>query len=222
MILCVDAVMEAAALATARAALANAVFEDGKKTAGWAARQVKHNLQLSKSDKVHSDVSELALNAIARNEVVQAAALPRTYRPPLISRYETGMSYGRHVDDAIMGSPPVRADLSYTLFLSEPEDYQGGELILELTEGDHSYKLAAGSLLLYPSTTLHRVAEVTAGIRLVVVGWIQSLCADPRLREVLFDLYRARRILFERDGKSEVVDLLSKTQSNLLRSFANP
>jgi len=132
------------------------------------------------------------------------------------------MGYGRHVDDAIMGSPAMRTDLSFTLFISEPSEYEGGELVLEMPEGDHTYKLEAGSVVIYPSTMLHRVDPVLSGVRTVVVGWIQSLVADPRLREALFDLYRVRRTLFERDGKSDALDLLNKTHSNLLRAFCAP
>jgi PKHD-type hydroxylase len=221
-ILCIGEVLDASALAKVRAELADARFEDGKKTAGWAARQVKNNLQLPGGTDPHKRVSQIALEALGAHEIVQAAALPRSFRPPLISRYETGMGYGRHVDDAIMGSPPTRSDLSYTLFISDPADYEGGELIMELSEGDHSYKLDAGSVVLYPSTMLHRVDPVRSGVRSVVVGWIQSLVPDPRLREALFDIYRVRKTLFEREGKSESLDLLNKTHSNLLRAFSTP
>lgn len=222
MILCIASVLDASALAKVRAELAGAKFEDGRKTAGWAARSVKNNLQLPGGTDAHRNVAQLAIDALTANEVVQAAALPRAYRPPLVSRYEAGMGYGRHVDDAVMGSPPMRTDLSFTLFISDPADYEGGELMLEMSEGDHSYKLDAGSVVLYPSTMLHRVEPVRSGVRNVVVGWIQSLVSDPRLREALFDLYRVRRTLFEREGKSEALDLLNKTHSNLLRAFSTP
>ena len=222
MILCIASVLDASALAKVRAELAGAKFEDGRKTAGWAARSVKNNLQLPGGTDAHRNVAQLAIDALTANEIVQAAALPRAYRPPLVSRYEAGMGYGRHVDDAVMGSPPMRTDLSFTLFISDPADYEGGELMLEMSEGDHSYKLDAGSVVLYPATMLHRVEPVRSGVRNVVVGWIQSLVSDPRLREALFDLYRVRRTLFEREGKSEALDLLNKTHSNLLRAFSTP
>lgn len=222
MILCIGSVLDGSALAKVRAELDGAKFEDGRKTAGWAARSVKNNLQLPGSSEAHGRIAKLAIDAMSANEIVQAAAMPRAFRPPLISRYEAGMGYGRHVDDAVMGSPPMRTDLSFTLFISEPSEYEGGELMLEMSEGDHSYKLDAGAVVLYPSTMLHRVEPVKSGVRTVVVGWIQSLCSDPRLREALFDLYRVRRSLFEREGKSETLDLLNKTHSNLLRAFCNP
>jgi PKHD-type hydroxylase len=222
MILCIASVLDPAALATVRTELAGAKFEDGRRTAGWAAQSVKNNVQLPSDSTSHARVTQIAIEAISSHEVVMAAALPRAFRPPLVSRYETGMSYGRHVDDAVMGTPTMRTDLSFTLFISDPAEYEGGELVLEMPEGDHSYKLDAGSVVLYPSTMLHRVDPVVSGVRTVVVGWIQSLVADPRMREALFDLYRVRRMLFEREGKSEGLDLLNKTYSNLLRAFCAP
>jgi PKHD-type hydroxylase len=222
MILCIASVLDASALATVRAELAGAEFEDGRKTAGWAAQSVKNNLQLPGASGAHARITKIAIEAMSAHEVVMASALPRAFRPPLVSRYETGMGYGRHVDDAIMGTPAMRTDISFTLFISEPSEYEGGELVLEMPEGDHTYKLEAGSVVLYPSTMLHRVDPVLSGVRTVVVGWIQSLVADPRLREALFDLYRVRRTLFERDGKSDALDLLNKTHSNLLRAFSTP
>ena len=220
MILCIASVLDSRALANIRNELASAQFEDGRRTAGWAARSVKNNLQVPGGSAAQKEIARIAIEALSAHELVQAAALPRAFRPPLVSRYETGMGYGRHVDDAVMGSPPTRTDLSFTLFISDPADYEGGELMLEMSDGDHSYKLDEGSLILYPSTMLHWVQPVRSGTRNVVVGWIQSLVGDPRLREALFDLYRARRQVFEREGKSETLDLLNKTHSNLLRMFS--
>lgn len=219
MILCIPSVLDEAALAAVRGELGGARFEDGRMTAGWAARSVKNNTQLASDSAAHASITKIAVDAMSAHEIVMAAALPRAFRPPLVSRYETGMSYGRHVDDAVMGTPAMRTDISFTLFISDPAQYEGGELVLEMPEGEHSYKLDAGSVVLYPSTALHRVDPVTNGERIVVVGWIQSLVADPRMREVLFDLYRARRMVFEREGKSDALDLLNKTHSNLLRAF---
>jgi PKHD-type hydroxylase len=222
MILCIESVLAESTLESVRGELAGANFESGRKTAGWAAQSVKNNLQLPGADAAHARITQVVIDAMSTHEIVVAAALPRAFRPPLVSRYETGMGYGMHVDDAVMGSPPMRTDLSYTVFISGPSDYEGGELVLDMPEGEHSYKLEAGSVVLYPSTTLHRVDPVSRGVRNVVVGWIQSLVADPRMREALFDLYRARRQVFEREGKSETFDLLSKTHSNLLRAFCAP
>ena len=217
MIHCIDSVLDRDSLAAVLAELGGLAFADGRATAGWAARRVKNNLQAAGSGDSHARICQLVMQKLATNEVLVAAALPRQFSPLLISRYETGMSYGTHVDDAYMGSPPMRTDLSFTVFLSRPEDYAGGELVLEQTDGEHGYKLGAGSLVLYPSTTLHRVEPVGSGTRSVVVGWIQSLCVDPRLREILFDLSRVRASLAGQAQAAELAALLNKSYSNLLR-----
>jgi PKHD-type hydroxylase len=130
------------------------------------------------------------------------------------------MGYGAHFDEGLMGQPPLRADLSYTLFLSAPEEYEGGELVLIDTEGEHPYKLRAGSLVLYPATFLHRVETVRLGSRFVAAGWIQSVCRSAGQREILLDLYRLMSSELEQRGKSAMFDVLSKTRANLLRLFA--
>jgi PKHD-type hydroxylase len=216
-IFCIASVLDGQSLESVRTDLEEIDFRDGRATAGWAARPVKNNLQSSGTTASHARITQLVLDKLCASEVLQAAALPRMFSPLLISRYEPGMSYGSHVDDAYMGSPPMRTDLSFTLFLSGPGDYSGGELIIEQPDGDHGFKLEAGSLVLYPSTTLHRVESVSAGTRTVVVGWIQSLCADSRIREILFDLSRVRLALLGHDRSSEALRLLNKCYSNLLR-----
>lgn len=221
MILCVGSILDRQSLEAMQGDLGKINFRDGRATAGWAARPVKKNLQASGETAGHTRICQLVLQKLAANEVLVAAALPRLFSPLLISRYEVGMSYGAHVDDAIMGSPPMRTDLSFTLFLSQPDDYAGGDLVMEQADGDHGFKLEAGSLVLYPSTTLHRVEPVTKGTRTVVVGWIQSLCADPRIREILFDLSRVRKSLFEQDPASPMLSLINKSYSNLLRLSSN-
>lgn len=128
------------------------------------------------------------------------------------------MAYGSHVDDALMGG--MRTDVSFTLFLSEPDTYDGGALVIETSAGEDDVKLPAGSLVAYASTTLHRVAEVTRGARLAAVGWARSYIRDPAQREVLFDLDTAHQSLFQKSGKTPEFDLLSKTSANLLRMWA--
>jgi PKHD-type hydroxylase len=217
MIHCIGSVFDRESLSTLLAELSGLEFHDGRVTAGWAARRVKNNLQAASTGGSHARITKRVLEALAGNEVLLAAALPRQFSAPLISRYEPGMGYGTHVDDAFMGSPPMRTDLSFTLFLSEPGDYAGGELVIEQADGEHGYKLEAGSLVLYPATTLHRVEPVTSGRRTVVVGWIESLCADPRHREILFDLSRVRMSLAGHPEAVGLVALLNKSYSNLLR-----
>ncbi|MDQ2697104.1 MAG: Fe2+-dependent dioxygenase [Pseudomonadota bacterium] len=221
MILCIAQVLTADELETIRAGLRQAAFVDGRQTAGWHARQVKRNAQTAPDDPRTAALRPLVAAALQRNALLQIAARPRALRPVLFSRYEPGMEYGAHVDDAVMGGArPLRSDLSLTLFLSDPADYDGGELIVETTAGEDSFRLEAGSMVVYPSSTLHRVAPVTRGVRLAAVTWVQSLVRDPARREILFDLDTVRRALHQRDGKSREFDLLAKSVANLLRLWA--
>lgn len=201
-----------------RAKLARADFVDGKTTAGWHARLVKENEQARHHDPEARRVLDLARRRLLDHPVFVAAARPKAFAGLLLSRYRPGMHYGRHVDDAIMGG--LRTDLSFTLFLCEPDSYEGGALVIEDAEGESEVRLPAGSLYLYPSTTLHRVDPVTRGERLAVVGWVRSFVRDPLAREILFDLETVRRLEFERHGKSDVFDLVSKSLANLLRCWA--
>jgi PKHD-type hydroxylase len=150
--------------------------------------------------------------------VFALAVRPKALTPLLFSRTGKGMHYGTHVDDALMRG--LRTDVSFTLFLSEPKSYGGGELVIEGTGGEDAFKLPAGSMIAYPATTLHRVNPVTRGERMVCAGWARSYVRDTAQRELLFDLDTARRRLFAREGKSEDFDLISKSVSNLLRMWA--
>jgi PKHD-type hydroxylase len=218
MILCIAQVLPADLLADVTRYLAGAKFVDGVKTAGWHARLVKANEQLSPADALHSDLIRRINAAIEEHPLFQIAARPKAVRPVMISRYTAGMLYGTHVDDAIMGG--VRTDISFTLFLSDLDFYEGGELVMEGTGGEQAYKLDAGSMILYPSGALHRVEAVTSGARIAAVGWAQSLVRDAGKREILFDLDTARRSLFQQQGKTAEFDLLSKSTANLLRLWA--
>ena len=148
-----------------------------------------------------------------------AAARPKAIPRLLISRYEPGMAYGSHVDDALMGG--VRTDLAFTLFLADPESFGGGALVIEDACGEQEVKLPAGELFLYPATTLHRVAPVTSGVRLAAVGWVRSFVRDAGRREVLFDLENAVRSVHASEGKSPLFDTLVRTRTNLLRMWAD-
>ena len=221
MILCIADVAEAALLQAARAALAEARFVDGTETAGWHAKLVKHNQQATRGNSALEEARAKLSQAVLGHDVLRGAALPRAMRPLTFSRYAPGMEYGNHVDDAIMaGDPPLRSDVSVTLFLAPPEDYDGGELVLESHNGEEAYKLPAGHALVYPSTTLHRVAPVTRGTRDVAIGWIQSLVREAAKREILFDLDTTRRSIFAAQGKSADFDRLSLSYSNLLRLWS--
>jgi PKHD-type hydroxylase len=198
-----------------RATLAQATFVDGRETAGIAARLVKNNRQAS--DRKTETVRKLVEERILAHEVFAMAVRPKALTPVMFSRYEPGMQYGSHVDDPLMQG--LRTDVSFTLFLSEPDSYAGGELVIEGASGEDSVKLAAGSLIAYPSTALHRVAAVTRGERLAAVGWARSYVRDGARRELLFELDTARRQLFKREGKSAEYDLVSKSLANLLRMW---
>lgn len=218
MLLRIGGILSSHEIAALVRSLDEADFEDGRRTAGWHARKVKRNEQASASPVVDAALAKVR-QALLANEVFVAAARPREFVKLLVSRYAPGMTYGTHVDDALMTGR--RTDLSFTLFLSEPADYAGGELVIEDTLEDRSIRLPAGDVILYPSSTLHRVEPVTRGARLAVVGWVRSFVRAPSHREILFDLELALRDVFDRDGKSPLFDRLAKTRTNLLRMWAD-
>ena len=222
MILCIDNVLNPEELQYIRSSLAQAEFVDGKLTAGWHAKLVKDNQQLSTKDTVAKSVKETVTKGLYRSQLFRMAVKPKNIRSPLISRYEAGMSYGRHVDNALMGqgNDLMRSDVSFTVFLNSPEEYEGGELVMETTQGEQSFKLEAGAMITYPSTTLHRVEAVTKGMRLVAVSWVQSLIRDPNEREILFELETTRQALFSKYGKTQEFDLVAKSCANLLRKWS--
>jgi PKHD-type hydroxylase len=196
-------------------------FIDGKTTAGWHAKLVKENTQLKQDAPQIQDLRQIAIDALKRNPIFEIGIRPKIVHSLLFSRYTEGMSYGSHVDNAFMGKEYFRSDVSFTIFLSPPDSYQGGELAIESFEGEQTFKLEAGSIVLYPSSSLHRVEKVTAGVRLVAVGWIQSLIRHSYQREILFDLDTARRSIFAQQGKTVEFDLISKSLANLLRLWAD-
>jgi PKHD-type hydroxylase len=178
---------------------------------------VKNNLQAG-NDAALQKLREKLTAKIGEHPLFRMVARPKQLSPLILSRYEPGMAYGSHVDDAIMGG--MRSDVSFTLFLSDLDTYDGGALVIETSAGEEDVRLPAGSMVVYSSTTLHRVAEVTRGARLAAVGWARSFIRDPAQRELLFDLDTARQSLFQKQGKTAEFDLLSKTSANLLRMWA--
>ncbi len=218
MLITIGNVLSSEELDAVRAALARATFVDGRETAGWAAREVKQNLQAVDTDRSLETVRKLVTERILGHEVFQLAVRPKALTPIMFSRYEGGMQYGSHVDDALMHG--MRTDVSFTLFLADPASYHGGELVIESPAGEETVKLAAGSMVAYSATTLHRVNAVSYGVRLAAVGWARSYIRDPAQRELLFDLDTARRQLFAREGKSPEFDLISKSLANLTRLWA--
>jgi PKHD-type hydroxylase len=216
MILAIADALTKADLAEVHAGLATATFVAGKATAGWSAKLVKANLQALDSPELHR-LRTLVQARLVAHAVFGLATRPKTILGPLFSRYEPGHEYGAHVDDAMMGG--VRTDVSFTLFLSAPESYDGGELVLDSPAGADTFKLDAGNIIVYPSTMLHHVAPVTRGQRLAAVGWVRSYIRHAAQRELLFELETARRRLFEREGKTPDGDLLAKCAANLLRMW---
>ena len=192
-------------------------FVDGSRTAGRGAAAVKQNRQMPPGPRADLIMrkAESALNAHAG---FRSAALPKRIIRTLVSRYEPGHSYGVHVDDAVMGAS--RSDLSFTLFLSDPGGYEGGELVLYESGGSSAVKLNAGDAVLYPTGALHEVRPVTGGHRLAVVGWVRSLVRLADQREVLFDLAVSAQEMLDRSGKTDTYDRIAKTRANLLRMWA--
>ena len=209
------AALEPQDIARIRVGLSDVPWRDGRRTAGAAARKVKANAQADSDNPKVAGLARFVREALERNEVFAAYARPARWSTLMFNRYGVGETYGTHMDDALMGpaGAKIRTDLSFTLFLSEPEAYEGGELVVEGVEGERAVKLSAGDLVLYPTGALHRVAPVTGGERLACVGWIQSFIRRADEREVLFDLARVRAALPEGEARL----LLDKASGNLLR-----
>lgn len=209
-------------LETVHQSLNTVTFVDGKNTAGWHAKLVKNNTQISKQTPEYQNLETIIKQALLRHPLFQSATFPKTIHSMLFSRYESGMFYGSHIDNSLMGENNFwRSDISFTIFLSHPFSYEGGELVIEQSDGDRHFKLELNSALIYPSSTLHRVEKVTQGVRLVAVGWVQSLIRDSYEREILFDLDTARRSIFAQQGKTREFDLITKSYANLLRKWSD-
>jgi PKHD-type hydroxylase len=205
-------------VAKVRAELKDAPFADGKKTAGGEARKVKANRQAdADNDKVKA-LMKFVRQALERNAVFQLYARPARMSAVMFNAYGKGETYGLHVDETVMGSgaSKMRTDFSFTLMLSEPDEYDGGELVVVGTEGDRSVRPKAGSMVVYSTGALHRVNPVTRGERIAAVGWVQSLIRRPDAREVMFDLGRVRIGMAEGDSRL----LLDKAMANLMRMWA--
>ncbi|MEM7546497.1 MAG: Fe2+-dependent dioxygenase [Pseudomonadota bacterium] len=207
-------------VASIRASIRDAGFVDGRKTAGARAARVKRNEQLGAGAPDKKAVQVQIVAALEGDERFCRFALPAKINRPLISRYRQGMEYGLHVDNALMDKGAIRSDLSVTVFLSGPEEYEGGELEIFSGYGPVKVKLPAGSVIVYPSSTLHRVLEVSDGERLAAVTWVQSRVRDPSRREILQDLDRARAKLSKDAPGAEETDRAHRAHANLLRMWA--
>ncbi len=228
MLLHVPQVLGAAEVAQARTILREAAWADGRITAGTQSAEAKRNTQLPEDCDATRAVQQLVLQGLERNSTFFSAALPKHISPPLINRYTAGgaNAFGNHVDSAVRylrnGTGRVRTDISCTLFLSEPAEYEGGELMVEDTFGEHRVKLAAGDMVLYPGTSVHRVEPVTAGERIGSYFWIQSMVRSDEQRRLLFDMDNHLRRLRGAGGPGEgdpsVIGLTS-SYHNLLRMW---
>ena len=223
MIVCIANLLAPAELDFIRQALDQATFVDGSTTAGWAAHSVKHTTQIKRDDPNARELYQLIFKVLGRIMPFQQVAFPKVVHSILFSRYTEGMAYGQHIDNPIMGDGQqlARSDISWTLFLNDPSEYEGGELLMDSSQGQKSIKLPSGSLVVYPSTTLHQVTPITQGERLVAVGWVQSMIREPAERELLYDLDVARRNLFNKYGKTQEFDLITKCCANLHRRLAD-
>ena len=221
MITCIADLLDLTELRRVRQAVQDMAFVDGGATAGHRAKLVKNNLQMDKRAPGATEIKKLVMYALRRHPEFQKAAFPKSIRPPLVSRYTPGMAYGLHVDDALMGPGGAeRSDLAVTIFLSDPADYDGGELIVQGPMGEQQIKLPAGAGVVYPSSSLHQVAPIERGERLAAVTWVQSKIRDPAKREVLYDLDRVRTALHKLQPENEAADLAFKSYSNLLRMWS--
>lgn len=225
MIIRIPQLLEARPLAFIRERLATVDWEDGRITAGPEAAKVKHNDQLTEDHPLAKELGEVVLAALARSPLFTSAALPLKVFPPLFNRYAGGGHFGAHIDTAVRLTRQapfrVRTDLSATLFLADPDSYDGGELVIEDTYGEQAIKLAAGDLLLYPATSLHQVRPVTRGARLASFFWVQSMVRDDDNRRLLYEMDRALMQLRELhpEGHPALVRLTG-TYHNLLRKWS--
>jgi PKHD-type hydroxylase len=225
MLICIPEVLSKKEVAYFRKIMAAAAWEHGRTTAGAQSSLVKNNLQLPQGGAAARELGEHVLQALADCPSFVSAALPLRIFPPLFNSYGVGHDFGLHVDNAIRGIPGsamrIRTDLSCTLFLSEAEDYDGGELVIEDRVGQQEVKLAAGDLVLYPSTSLHFVREVTRGERVASFFWLQSMIRDNVVRALLFDLDQAIQSLSNRLGPGDPACVrLTGIYHNLIRKWA--
>jgi PKHD-type hydroxylase len=224
MLLRIPGVLTSEQVAQFRARLDRARWVDGNVTSGHQSAQAKYNEQLPEASAEARELGELILQALSRSPLFFSAALPKQVFPPLFNRYSEGMTFGSHVDGAIRTHPTqpvrIRTDLSATLFLAAPEEYDGGELLVEDTYGAQQVKLPAGDMILYPATSLHRVAPITRGARVASFFWIQSMVRDDAQRTLLFDMDMSLiRLGKERPGDPALV-ALTGVYHNLLRMWA--
>lgn len=225
MLLHLPKVLNADELKEIQLLLSTASWTDGKVTAGTQSAQVKRNIQLPETGKEAELARQIVLKALSRNALFFSSALPKKIYPPLFNQYQVGMDFGAHIDNAVrthaISGVHVRTDISSTLFLSDPEGYDGGELVVEDTYGQQAVKLPAGDMVLYPGTSLHHVRPVTRGARVACFFWTQSMIRDDTQRTLLFDMDAAIATLREQVGDNAAVIRLTGNYHNLIRMWAD-
>ena len=223
MLLRIPSVLNRAELDMVRRMLASAPFVDGKLSAGQVAKRVKHNQDVDRSARELEQLNNLVMGKLVQHPIYRSGALPLRVAAPYYARYMPGMQYGDHVDDPIMGADGAiyRSDVSITVFVNDPSDYDGGELVMQTPFGEQLIKLPAGDAVMYPASSRHRVAEVTRGERLVAVTWLQSLVRDPARRELLHELNSVRERMLASAAESEDAKLINKTYVNLVRMWGD-
>lgn len=223
MLLAIPKVLKPDELQLVRAWLAEAPFADGRMSAGTAARRVKSNQEVEPGAPALEKLNRLVMGNLVRHPVYRAGALPLHVASPFYARYRPGMTYGDHLDDPIMGTEGVmyRSDIAVTVFLNEPAEYDGGELIIRSTAGDQAVKSPAGDAVLYPASSVHQVSPVTRGERLVAVTWLQSLVRDPARRELLYGLNMARERLLQSAPDAPETVQVNAAYMNLIRMWSD-
>ncbi|MGZ8251944.1 MAG: Fe2+-dependent dioxygenase [Methylophilaceae bacterium] len=225
MLLHIPEVLNADELSEMRELMARAEWTDGKVTAGTQSAQVKRNIQLPETSEDAEAARQIVLRALSRNGLFFSAALPKKIYPPLFNQYREGMDFGAHVDNAVrthaISGMHVRTDISCTLFIADPEDYEGGELVVEDTYGHQMVKLPAGDMVLYPGTSLHHVRPVTRGARLASFFWVQSMIREDVQRTLLFDMDASIASLRQQTGDSDAVIRMTGIYHNLIRMWAD-
>ncbi|MFV1998057.1 MAG: Fe2+-dependent dioxygenase [Acidiferrobacterales bacterium] len=223
MMLQLERVLKPEQLENVRRTLARAEFVNGKLSAGKTASAVKNNEELKTTAQLMELLNNEVMGSLVSHPIYQAGALPQRVASPFYARYTPGMFYGDHVDDPVMGieGQHYRSDISITVFLNDPEEYEGGELVINSSYGQNKVKLAAGDAVMYPSSSLHHVTEVTKGERLVAVTWVQSMVRHPAQRELLYTLYQAKEKLLESAPNEEISNQVNTAYVNLMRMWVD-
>lgn len=221
MLITLKSVIDSEQLKVIQQAVTHAPYIDGKSSAGKQASKVKNNQEIDQQSEMGQQLAQVIIGNLSHNEEFKSAALPLRIASPYVAKYSSGMTYGQHIDDPVMGQEHrFRCDLACTIFLNEMDEYEGGELSIKTQFGDTEIKLPAGDAVLYPASSLHKVNEITQGERIVAVTWIQSLIRDPAQREILFDLSKARDKLMTNQPDSDITAQVDHSYTNLVRMWS--